>query len=280
MVHDMSVRDRINNFEALNKTEESSNEKTKKPQRFLYPGAKSKQETPLEAQFTRNTTEKIKDFESGLTGAWNIRKNVAVSKPNVASKGSSFFSGGVASQPTALDRTVAGKGFYSRHGGAAGSSNVGNGNRTAAAAERDEFSFSSPVKGSSSFQSTVPSSRSWRSQGVYSYTDAAKRPRVSPTNEETTLPAISAAKRKAPLHFTGALKSEVESKFGRGQKFEDAFADPEKDRKLKYAQKMMMGHMKSAGLGEFAPNPTSTYKRPRRDREMHWDRPNSSSSEG
>ncbi|XP_062510354.1 uncharacterized protein LOC134186401 isoform X2 [Corticium candelabrum] len=250
MVNNMSVKDRVSQFEAMAEEDKKEAEKASspgKPPRFLYPGSKQKEDqvacSNMQLPLPVKPRTSLTGVDLDLEGVWNIRKNVSVAKSKL-------------NQPVYPLTT----GSYSRHGAVATKGQSTN-------SRHDDFSFSpSSVRDrreSVRFPDLAPRngpSRTWKTphQGVYSYSEAAKRRRASPTEETTESPP--SAKRRV-MGGLQSLGREFESKFA-PKSTTDIKSNPERDKKLRYAQKMAAGHLRSAGLGEYTPK-TSAYRRER-----------------
>lgn len=254
MVNNMSVKDRVSQFEAIAEEDRKEAEKAAaipgKPPRFLYPGSKQKQDQ-TSVSVSKSSQIKPQASSTGvnldLEGVWNIRKNVTVGKSK-------------SNQPIYPLTT----GSYSRHGAVS--------TRGQASNDNDDFSFSTGIRGQNN-ATRLPdisrpngsTARSWKTpnHGVYSYSEAAKRRRASPPEE--TVESPPSAKRR----MTGGLQSvgdEFEARFA--PKATEIRGNPEREKKLRYAQKMAAGHLRSAGLGEFTPK-ASMYRKDRDSNESN-----------
>ncbi|KAL5457280.1 hypothetical protein EMCRGX_G034528 [Ephydatia muelleri] len=210
-----TVRDKIEDFEALNhSTDEGASIKKK---RFALPSKDSKtkehDQLPLIGG-SRSKPTVLSGMEADLQDVWSVRKNIQHNSQNQKHKS------GTATVAAAQ---------YSRHGAIPAQPTQG---------PQIPKGTESTEKGHNS------DSQPWSVRATnFSYSEAAKRPIESPNNDLTSPPL---AKRKnipdiirPTNHFE--LPPLVKSK------------DTQENNKKNYAKKMAQGHQRSVGMGEFTP---------------------------
>ena len=217
----MSVRDKIEEFEALNHSTDDGEPKNDanavKKKRFALPSkdykTKEQDQLPL-IKASRSKTTVLSGMEADLQDVWSVRKNIQHYGQSQKRKS------GTATLAAAQ---------YSRHG--AIPAQPAPGPQIPKGTESTEKGYNSE-------------SQPWSVRAPnFSYSEAAKRPIESPNNDHTSPPL---AKRK---NIPDVIRPTNHLELPPLVKSNDA----QDNNKKNYAKKMAQAHLRSVGMGEFTP---------------------------
>lgn len=254
----MSVRDKIHKFEGMEKGKsEEGTSSSSQGKKFFYPGKQPKapaEPATVTIPQVRTKHNNLPDYEADLQEVWSVRKNIRhVMSNNVnhgTTGGSQQVGGGL------------GKKFcqhYSRHGAAipaqpAAEPSKEGGRYTAGLMDTSQsLCKRSPLQEQNHFES-----RTWNLKTPgFSYTEGVKRPgRQSPT--EGDLPPHT--KRKLAVGDSNNDIPPLRQFFNHGQE--------QNNDKSQYAQRMVQGHLKSVGMGQYTPN--ASYSKHQIEKKTSW----------